>query len=116
MITDRDICMATWSRDQAPSAICVADAMSRELYFCSPNDSLSTAESLMRSKQIRRIPILDEQRTLVGILSLADVARHGGASNTRRAGAELAPDQIALTLADICSGQKRKSDRASAAG
>src|SRR5687768_2334487 len=72
MITDRDICMATWSRDQAPSGISVHQAMSEELHQCSPDASVATAEGLMRSKQIRRIPVVDENQRLAGILSLAD--------------------------------------------
>jgi len=101
MITDRDICMASWSKDRAPSALRVTDAMSRELAAAAPDDSLSYAEGLMRSKQIRRIPVVDANHRLLGILSLADIVRQGSSSASRGDG-ELAPDQIALTLAQIC--------------
>jgi CBS domain-containing protein len=102
MITDRDICMATWSKNCAPSALSVRDAMSRELYSCSPNDSLASAESVMRSKQVRRIPVVDDQRRVVGILSLADNARQGEGTGARAAKNELSADRIAATLANIC--------------
>jgi predicted transcriptional regulator len=101
MITDRDICMATWSREQAPISLAVSDAMSRELFSCSPDDDVATVENLMRDKQIRRVPVLDDERRLVGILSIADIAtesQRGGAL----ASSELASDEIATTLANIC--------------
>src|SRR6187549_2405940 len=75
MITDRDICMAALMRDRAPSAIPVSEAMSRTLQGCGPDAAVSTAERLMRTHQIRRIPILDKDRRAVGMLSLADIVR-----------------------------------------
>jgi CBS domain-containing protein len=102
MITDRDICMATWSRDCAPSAIRTGDVMSRELYFCSPGDGVGLAENLMRSHQVRRLPVLDAERRLAGILSLADIARASGRTDARTTNSEVAPMQIASTLANIC--------------
>jgi CBS domain-containing protein len=100
MITDRDICISTWSKDRAPSAIAISEAMSSELYQCSPTDNVSFAEALMKSKQIRRVPVVDEEQKLVGILSLADIAT--GARAGQMLDNELAPTQIAATLANIC--------------
>ena len=105
MLTDRDICMATWSKDRAPSTIRAEDAMSRQVFGCSPTDSLLSAETLMRSKKIRRIPVIDSNQELVGILSLADIVRQAGrvgTAGTRAATSDLAPHEITSTLADIC--------------
>jgi len=115
MVTDRDICMATWSRDASPSTVHVEAAMSRELYACSPNDTLASAESIMRSRQVRRIPVLDAERRLLGILSLADIARRGEASGARGSSNELAADRIAVTLANICETPSNGATTASAA-
>lgn len=102
MITDRDICMATWSRDCSPAAIRAGEVMSRELYYCSPGDGVALAENLMRSHQIRRIPVLEADGRLAGILSLADIARAGGRAGGHMTGSEVAPMQVASTLANIC--------------
>lgn len=102
IITDRDICMSTWSRDSAPSAILISDAMSKNLFHCAPDDSISSAENLMRTKQIRRVPVLDSNRRLMGILSLADIVTQGQRAGVRPASSELAPTEIAATLANIC--------------
>ena len=107
MITDRDICMAALMRDRAPSAIPVADAMSRELRSCGPEDEVSTAEELMRTHQIRRIPIVDRDRRPVGMLSLADIVRATDRKKGRTA-REVAPEEVAVTLADICAPPPRE--------
>lgn len=108
MITDRDICMATWSRSCAPSAIGISDVMASDLHFVTPDDGVSTAENLMRSKQIRRIPVLDDDRQLVGILSLADIATQSQ-SFGELAENDLAPATVATTLANICRPRQQPS-------
>jgi CBS domain-containing protein len=113
MITDRDICMATWSKDRSPSAIRVADAMTRDVWSCGPNDSLMSAESLMRSKQIRRIPVVDENQKLLGILCLADIAKRGK-GGISAIGGELPSSEIASTLAGIVEPRSNGHARATA--
>jgi CBS domain-containing protein len=100
MITDRDVCIAAWAQDRSPSAIPVSSVMSRDLCVCSPSDSVESAERLMRSRKVRRVPVIDAERRLVGILSLADVVR--AADNGRGGRKAVAPDEVAATLADIC--------------
>lgn len=102
MITDRDICMATWSKDRAPSAISISEAMSRDLFYCSPDDKISSAATLMRSKQIRRLPVLNTEGRLVGIISLADIVTQSQTAGSRASAIEVAPNEIAATLARIC--------------
>jgi CBS domain-containing protein len=108
MITDRDICIAALMRDSAPSAIPVSEAMSRDLQSCGPDDSVATAEKMMRTYQIRRIPILDRERRLLGVLSLADIVRatERKRGRTKR---EVAPEEIAATLANICAMPPREA-------
>jgi CBS-domain-containing membrane protein len=100
MVTDRDICMASWSKDRAPSALRIEDAMCRDVACAEADDSIAAIEGIMRSKQIRRVPVIDGERRLVGILSLADIVRRGSSGGAREE-VELTPDQIALTLAQI---------------
>jgi CBS domain-containing protein len=75
IVTDRDICMATYTRGQAPAAISVGSTMSRDICSASPEDTLGHAAYLMGSRQVHRLPVIEAER-LVGILSIADVARH----------------------------------------
>jgi CBS domain-containing protein len=100
MITDRDICMATWSRNQRPEELRVRDAMSQRLVTCSPSEPLDAAEAAMRLHQVRRLPVVDEGKKLVGIISLADIAL----ANERAARQDRAreSDGLSTTLAIIC--------------
>jgi CBS domain-containing protein len=76
MITDRDICMAAYTQGRALPEIPVVDAMTTQVYSCRPDESIEAAEGLMRDNQIRRVPIVDDTRRLVGLVSLHDLARY----------------------------------------
>ena len=75
IVTDRDICMATHFRGSAPGRIAVADVMSTVICSVSPSASVADAEALMRDAQVRRLPVVDSEQKLVGVVSLADLAR-----------------------------------------
>src|SRR5262249_48183923 len=83
VVTDRDIAMTSLFRDAPPSALPVSEAMSKRIHFCMPDDSVASAEQIMRGNQIRRLPVIDSERRLVGVLSLADVVRHVADRNRR---------------------------------
>lgn len=97
MITDRDLCMAALMQGRSLSEISVGSAMSRAIYGCSPNDDIEKAAELMRMRQIRRIPVLDAQGQVLGVLSLGDMAR--ALSNSANNG--VTTPTVARTLFDI---------------
>lgn len=81
VITDRDICIALGTRDQRASDVKVSDVVCRAAVVCHPDDDLRSALSIMAAERVRRLPVVETQGTLVGILSLDDVtlqARHHG--------------------------------------
>lgn len=104
MITDRDICMAAWMQDCSPSALGVSSVMSKNPAVCSASDSVESAERLMRSRQIRRLPVVDAERRLIGILSLADIVRAARAAGGRVG--QVIPEEVTATLADICQPRR----------
>jgi CBS-domain-containing membrane protein len=75
MITDRDICMAAYTQGKPLQEIRVQSAMSKDVVSCKSTDSLEQAEELMRRNKVRRLPVVDAEKRLVGLLSLHDVAR-----------------------------------------
>jgi CBS domain-containing protein len=102
MITDRDICMAGYLEGRPLGAIKVGDVMAKEVHSCRREDSLAAAESLMRTERIRRLPVVDSDQHVVGILSLNDIACEW--DRERRSGArETSADEVAETLASVCS-------------
>lgn len=107
MITDRDICMAAWSRGLAPAELRVEEAMSRAVVVCRADDPLETVEGLMRTGQVRRLPVVDEANRLLGIISLADIARtHERLERSERSRAS---NGLSTTLAIICEPPPARS-------
>jgi CBS domain-containing protein len=81
VVTDRDICIALASRGQTAHEVGAAEVMSREVHACTADDDVDEALALMRRARVRRLPVLDGQSKLAGVLSLRDVilnARRGG--------------------------------------
>jgi CBS domain-containing protein len=79
IITDRDICMAAYTKGLPLDAIHVKDAMARHVHTCNPEDTLARAATLMAEAQVRRLPVIDAEGRLVGIVALADIARGASA-------------------------------------
>jgi CBS domain-containing protein len=82
MITDRDICMAAYTQGRTLQEIPIAPVMASHVLVCHVDDSLETAEQLMREGQVRRIPVIDNDGRPVGIVSMNDVTR--AAADQRR--------------------------------
>jgi CBS domain-containing protein len=102
MLTDRDICMAAYTRGATLASLRVDGAMATTVYCCGPKDSLATAERTMRTNQIRRLPVTATDGRLVGILSLNDLAREAANGHGRKAKADVTPREVSDTLAAIC--------------
>jgi CBS domain-containing protein len=75
IITDRDVAIKVVAAGRDPRSTCVQDIMSKDVVTCCPDDDYSKALETMARHQVRRIPVLDERGSLVGIISQADVAR-----------------------------------------
>ncbi len=100
VLTDRDICMAAYTRGATLHAMQISSAMSREVFACRPDDDLAAAQKLMAARRVRRLPVLDANRKLVGIISLNDIARAAQSDGT-------AKPQVADTLAAICAPRRK---------
>ncbi len=74
MITDRDIALRGLSGKLDPLQMTARDVMSEPIVFCNANEDLEDAVHIMERQQIRRLPVIDEHRRMVGMLSLGDVA------------------------------------------
>lgn len=83
VITDRDVAMAAYLEGRPLHQLVVASAMSKRVHVCHPEDSVFAAEQIMRDHQVRRLPVTDADRHVVGLLSLNDVARAGASEQAR---------------------------------
>lgn len=82
MITDRDICMAAYTSRERLAELQVREAMAIDVACVSPGQSLRDAEMLMRDRGVRRLPVLDEDGCVIGLLSCNDLMRWGDDAGT----------------------------------
>lgn len=100
VVTDRDLCMAAYTRGRPLSAVSVSSMLTGRLYTCFASTSLDEAMARMAAHRVRRLVVVEPgNQRLVGILALADVARHLEALSAthRRAPARLASLLAALS-------------------
>jgi CBS domain-containing protein len=112
MLTDRDVCMAALFERKPLYELKVADAMSRDISVAKLHDRPEDVELLMREQRIRRVPVIDDQGSIVGIVSLADFARAAAQNDAAEAphDASVSERDVGHTLAAICEpGQRRIS-------
>jgi CBS domain-containing protein len=83
MITDRDICCALSVAALGPLELTVADIVSTPVRACRAEDDLSTALATLRAYSVRRLPVIDAEGRLEGLLSLDEIvlAAHSLATN-----------------------------------
>ncbi len=74
MVTDRDIAIRALANGTDVASLTARDVMTKGIVFCRDTEDLDDAVRIMEQKQIRRLPVLDENKRLVGMLSLGDVA------------------------------------------
>jgi CBS domain-containing protein len=102
MITDRDICMAAYFQDRPLSDIRVHQAMASRVVTSRPEDDVKTAERLMRDNQIRRLPVVDREGCLIGVVSVNDLARRA-ASDRHLSSPQVAETGVVTTIAAIAA-------------
>jgi CBS domain-containing protein len=81
-VTDRDIAIRVIAEQKDPSSVQVQEIASTDLVTVDPQQDLDEALRLMAQHQVRRLPVVEEDGRLVGIVAQADVAREGGDSQT----------------------------------
>lgn len=101
VITDRDVCMATAMRDRPQSSISVEEVMSGSVYSVIPDDDVHKALELMQEHRVRRLPVLNVDGELKGMLSLNDlVLRAKEASGKKKP--QLSFHDVVKTYKAIC--------------
>ncbi len=102
MVTDRDICMASLTQGKPAHELPVTLPMSGKVWSCRPTDTIDGAERTMREKRVRRLPVVDANNRLVGILSFADIVREA-----KGRPAEISDVEVRDTIAAIATPHAR---------
>jgi CBS domain-containing protein len=76
VITDRDILYRVVAEGRDPRRTAVLEVATRQIFSCSPEDTLKAAMDLMASQNVRRLPVMDEAQRVIGWLTLSDLSRH----------------------------------------
>lgn len=74
MITDRDIALRVVAEGRGPAKTTAEEVMTKGIIFCHTNETVEDAIHLMDQKKIRCLPVIDDKKRLVGMLSLGDVS------------------------------------------
>jgi CBS domain-containing protein len=98
LITDRDVCIALGTRNQKASDVQVKDVSLPRVFTCAPDDDLRAALKTMAAQGIHRLPVVDGQGDLAGILSIDDVVLR---AVRRPTPAEVGYDEVMDTLKAI---------------
>ena len=96
MITDRDICIALGTRNARPSDVKVSDVSLPRIFTCRFDDDVSLALQTMVAQNVRRLPVIGDNGSLVGILSIDDVLLRS----------EKTPAKSGISYADVVNAAK----------
>ncbi len=77
VVTDRDIAIAMGTRNRLPGELTVGEIATTNVVTCKPEDEIHEALQAMAAKQVRRLPVVNNEGIPEGILSIDDVINHG---------------------------------------
>jgi CBS domain-containing protein len=104
IITDRDICIAAATRSKPPAEIRAGEVISTNngIHAVKPDDDVRVALRTMRKHKVRRLPVVDREQRLTGILSINDLAMNASPSLPDRVPAQ----EFLETFQAICAHEK----------
>jgi CBS domain-containing protein len=100
ILTDRDICMAALFKGKPLREVLVADVMAKTVLTCRATDDIESVQRQMQDEQVRRVPVVDAEGAVIGIVSMADLVCESARSQfmQRR---EIPASEVMVTLAKI---------------
>ncbi len=94
LVTDRDILLRCSACDKDLKTTPVSEIMTKNVCCCNPEDEVSTAENKMSEYQIRRIPVVEKNGKVVGILTMGDLAHFDN---------KIGKEEVCTTIENICN-------------
>lgn len=74
MVTDRDVAMRGVAKGKDISKLTARDIMTKNVIWCRDSENVDDAARIMERKRIRRLPVIDDHKRMVGMLSLGDIS------------------------------------------
>lgn len=106
MITDRDICLAASKKGNSVLRTKVRDVISGEVYACTTDDKVKDALKIMQEHKVRRLPVVNEEGELKGILSLNDILIHAHQARGKK-GRKPSYKDVARTFEVVCAPSEK---------
>jgi CBS domain-containing protein len=104
IVTDRDICLALATSHRSAPNISIHEVMKSDVVTVDAGEPLASALLVMRDARVRRLPVLDERRRVVGVLSMDDVILRGLEA------AAIGVDSVIFALRRICERRLAETD------
>ena len=103
IVTDRDIILRSIACDKDVKQTPISDIMTCNVCFCKEDDDMTNAQNKMAKNQIRRLPVCDNNKNVIGILTLGDLAQFDK---------ELGKQEVCTTMENICecNGNKKNAE------
>ncbi len=98
VITDRDICVALGTRHNLPGEITVGEVTRQRAVCCKPDDDVRKALAEMAEARVRRLPVVDDDGKLVGVLSMDDIVMR---TRSARRTVEVTADEVLRILNSV---------------
>ena len=111
MITDRDIAIAAATRGRLTTQIKVGEVMSGNVFACAEDEDIKSALNTMRREKVRRLPVINYEGRLAGILSINDVVLRAEEARVGRA-PEISYEDVMSTLKAICEHSRAQQQQA----
>ena len=108
LVTDRDICVALGTRNRLPSDMTVGEVTSGKVIACRPDDDIRGALATMAEAKVRRLPVIDAEGKLQGVLSVDDVVLRTE-TGTIKGDSELSFEDLANTLKILYAAKPLRS-------
>lgn len=114
VITDRDICMAVVTKARPADQIAAGEVGGGKVYSCKLDDDVKRALEIMQTESVRRLPVVDSEGKLQGVISINDVALAARRKEVSRAQG-VTHEDLVPTLQAICEHRRTeaKAERAS---
>lgn len=108
VVSDRDITMAALTKNRPPSEIHVREVMTGAVRTCRPEDDIAEAMKTLAAHRLRRLPVVDGEGRLLGMLSLSDLVHRGQIPGT---GPDEIPGQELLAMLKEVLNPRRETRR-----
>jgi CBS domain-containing protein len=97
VVTDRDLCIAMGTRNRLPGGLPVGEVATKTAYTCRPDDEIHEALETMAERKVHRLPVVDHQGALRGVLSMDDILLHADL-NKWEGCCELSAEEVVRSL------------------